>query len=259
MDRARGLIALAAMCIVALTAAACMYIQIPGQIVIQPAPTATPTLSPAPEPVTTLIVKRVTPWALTTALSASLAGGDTVAAVYDANAPSSGSLLPLRIDGSGSATFDAGSRRGAVSDVCAEGGVCDTTSCPGSFPDVCGETAPECDGPSCAVETGNLVAYFRDAVDYRLTNTDVACDTFDEAIVASGDGYTVRDECNPVLSGNFDSRVLVLPLVDSFCTPTCSVTIKDFATFWLDGYNAARCSGSVCEINLRFVSPAPAW
>lgn len=252
MSDARGLAVAVAAVLLAMLTAGCFYIRIAPMESTEPAPTPTPT------PVATLSVTRVTPWAVTEGLISSLSAPDAATVTYDANAPSIGSVLPLRLDGSGSTAFSESSEQGAASTVCAEGGTCSESACPGT-PDVCAETSPECDGPFCSVQGGNLVGSFKTAIDYRLANTDAACDEFDEAIGTTGGVYFVQDECNPVTTGNLDSRLMVLPVVDSFCTPTCTVRIKDFATFWLDGYNASACAGSECEVNLRFVSPSPAW
>ncbi len=184
------------------------------------------------------------PWAPTAAARAGAIPGSPVTLKYDANNVFNGNFGAISIDGSGSSVYGTSIQNGTTSVVCAQG-----------VP-TCHETSPECNGPSCPTEPGNMVGQTRSGVDYRINNTDADCDTFDEVFTGSAGGpYKINQDCNPFANGTYKSlRVVIVPLVDSFCNGRCNVTITGFALFFLDGYGAGGCTGSSCEITGRFVN-----
>lgn len=190
-------------------------------------------------------VAGLAPFGVTEAVQLAAEPGDIVTLKYDANNPKNGNFGPLRYDGSGSSIYLDTLKDGSDSVVCAEGvSTCTTDS-------------PECTLSTCPTETGNKIGPTRDGIDYLLSNTSTHCDAFGEVFSGPTDGkYGLRAECNPWLAGSYASyRVLIIPIIDSFCNGTCSVTIKRFALFWLEGYNPTNCgSGSSCEVQGRFVN-----
>jgi hypothetical protein len=126
----------------------------------------------------------VVPWSIEEQTVLASASGDEVTIKYDSSgpAPGQGNFGAIRIDGSGSSDYEASAKYGSNYNICSTGmSNCTTGSCPGTYPSGCAEDAPECDGPDCAPKTGNMTGPTRDAVDFRVANTDSACDTFDEA------------------------------------------------------------------------------
>ncbi len=185
--------------------------------------------------------------------------GDEVTLKYDANLIENGNTGPCRIDGPGNGNCQT------------SGGYCDGLKY-GSDGAVCAESANSdfCSGPSVVdTQPGNVVSGTRNAIQYRLDNTDIQCDEFDEVFTdddgsgapdQDGDGiYRLTTECNPFTEGGYESlRVLIVPVIDELC-PTqgggsCEVTIIDFALFFLDGFATPNsCTGNKCEIVGRFV------
>ena len=80
---------------------------------------------------------------------------------------------------------------------------CTTGACPGSYPSVCAETSPQCDGPDCNPENGNMTGPTRNGTDFRMSHTNVGCDTFAEAFpTQKADGtYQLSPDCNPWTNG----------------------------------------------------------
>jgi len=167
---------------------------------------------------------------------------------YDAQNVENGNFGPVRIDGSGASVYKDGMKYGSDSVVCA-----DTTTA-----GECQETSPECDGPECLTEPGNMTGPTSDGIDYRMDNTADECNDFtgdNGAFVDNGDGtHYLKPECNPFLASGEDSlRVVLIPIIDELCNGSCEVTIKGFALFYLEGYDSGKCSGNDCEIEGRFV------
>jgi hypothetical protein len=175
---------------------------------------------------------------------------------YDST--SVGHLVPIRIDGSSASTYASTAMHGSSQVTCAASTLrCDTGVCPGTYPSVCAETSPECDGPECTFATGNLVGPTRDAVDFRMDNTSDSCDTFAEAFAGpdAGGNFTVTAGCDPNGGGGCTTatsvcsrRIFVLTVGDD----SAPGTILGFVTVYLEGYGS--CGGSVCEIQGRFVN-----
>jgi hypothetical protein len=208
----------------------------------------------------------VVPWAVTQATVDQAGVGDLVTMKYDATGSNSGNFGAIRIDGSGAATYRSDVKYGANSFICAVGTPnCSTGACPGTYPSGCAETAPSCDGPECDPETGNMVGPTRDGVDFRMSNTSTACDTFAEAFGTPDPGtrlYHLASQCNPWLEGNqcpqtatpCSRRVIIIPVIDQFGNGASDpLTIQSFALMYLEGYDDGKCQGNSCEIKGEFV------
>jgi Flp pilus assembly protein TadG len=208
----------------------------------------------------------VVPWTVTQTMVDTSPNGGVVTLKYDATGGNTGNFDAMRIDGSGSSTYESDVMYGANSFVCADTAVnCTSGSCPGQYPNVCSETAPQCDGPVCNPETGNMTGATRDATDFRMQNTISSCNTFALAFpTQDSDGtYHLDPNCNPWLDGPggcpygpsgvlCSRRVLVIPVVNSFGNGQTPVTITQFALVYLEGYTGT-CTGNSCDIQARFV------
>ena len=187
--------------------------------------------------------------------------GDPVIIKYDAGNFSQGNAGPVRIDGPGSGncrssdSYCTGVMFGSESTICAYG--TDTTYC---------------DGPtSVDTQPGNLINGTREAIEYRLDNTDDLCDEFDEVFfddpfTSGSDTYRLTQDCNPFISSSYSSlQVILVPVVCvvlddgtcegnfNSCTGSCEVRIVEFALFFLQGFGGTgnantACTGNDCEI-----------
>ena len=179
--------------------------------------------------------------------------GDEVVLKYDANDIDQGNTSPIRIDGPGGGNcefnnqFCTGVKFGSETTICAAG--TDTTFC---------------SGPTTAdTQPGNLIGNISEAIQYRLDNTDLQCDEFDEVFEDDPDSaelgtYRIVQECNPFLAGSYSSlRILIVPVIEELCSPpeggACEITIIDFALVFLEGFGSGGCIGVDCEIVGRFV------
>ena len=214
----------------------------------------------------------IVPWAVTQAMVDASQPGALVTMKYDATGANTGNFDAMRIDGGGATDYGAAASYGSTTVICAATTPnCSAGSCPGNFPNPCAENAPECDGPQCPPKTGNMVGDTRGAVDLRIANTLAACDTFDEVFTPTAsppDGnYAInpdRPECNPWGAGACEPapstvacsrRVIIIPVVDTFGNGSSDpLTIQKFALFFLEGYDAGKCTGNNCEIKGRFVN-----
>ncbi|HZP55963.1 MAG TPA: pilus assembly protein TadG-related protein [Dehalococcoidia bacterium] len=208
----------------------------------------------------------VVPWAVTQSTVDQAGVGNLVTMKYDATGANNGNFGAIRIDGSGAATYRSDVKYGANSFICAVGTPnCSTGACPGTYPSGCAETAPSCDGPECSPETGNMVGPTKDGVDFRMSNTSTACDTFAEAFGTPDPGtglYHLASQCNPWLEGNqcpqtatpCSRRVIIIPIIDQFGNGASDpLTIQSFALMYLEGYDNGKCQGNSCEIKGEFV------
>ena len=190
------------------------------------------------------------PLAPTTAALSGVTLGEPVVLKYDASDISQGNTGPIRIDGPGagncssSARYCTGLMYGSENIVCAEGA-----------------DDSYCTGPTQVdTQPGNLIGSTRTAITYRLDNTDAACDEFtevfeDDPTTADPGVYRIVQECNPYLEGGYSSlRVVIVPVIDELCNGSCTVTIVNFALFFLEGFGNGGCTGNDCEIIGRFVS-----
>ena len=178
------------------------------------------------------------PWSVLEAAKNLADPGDPVVLKYDSNDVQNGNFGALRIDGNGANTYRNTIKYGSENGRSADG-------------------VPDCDDPTTAqTEPGNMTGPTRQATDYRIDNTTASCDTWEETIIVNADGsHSITPECNPFTAGgNKDSlRLIIVPVIDSLCNGACSVTIVEFALFFLDGYGANGCTGNECEIEGRFI------
>lgn len=117
---------------------------------------------------------------------------------------------------------------------------------------ICALSEPTCSDPTEETATGNLISGTRNGVNYRIDNTINSCDEFDEVFVDDGNGgYNIISGCNP-FEGDPDSlRVLLVPVIDSFCKGHCEVTFQYFTLFFLN--SLGTCRGNNCEVEGTFV------
>jgi Flp pilus assembly protein TadG len=209
----------------------------------------------------------IVPWTITEATQLSAPFGQEVILKYDADGANLGNFGAIRIDGSGSSTYEESAMFGSSTFACAASAVnCTVGACPGSYPATCAETSPECDGPECTPETGNVIGGTRDAVDFRMSHTMPECDTFEEVFSAPDPvtgKSTINPDCNPWTDGpgactsDTDScsrRVIIIPVIDSFGSGASDPgEIQRFALLFLNGYDFGKCQGSQCEIKGQFV------
>ncbi len=200
----------------------------------------------------------IVPWSVTQDTVDASGNGALITMKYDATGGELGNFGAIRIDGPGANTYNNSVKYGSSNYACAEGTPkCTPGACPGTYPEVCAETAPECDGPDCTPQTGNLVGPTANGVDYRMDNASSACDSFGETFGgpdASGRHF-LDPQCNPWIDGGSGgTRVIIIPIVDSFGSGASDpATITGFALVYLEGYDAGKCQGNSCEIKGRFV------
>ncbi len=154
---------------------------------------------------------------------------------YDANNPTTGNFAPLAIDGPGSSIYE-------------------DSIVSGTMISACGLSQPACADPTEQTQTGNLVGGTRNGIKYRINNTSTSCDEFDEVLIPDGSGsYRVNGACNPWTEGSNSLRLVLIPVVESFCNGSCTVTILYFTGFFLDDFSLSQCKGNSCEITGTFV------
>jgi len=216
----------------------------------------------------------IVPWSVTQATVDASPNGEEIVMKYDSTGGNIGNFGAIRIDGSGSSTYEDSATYGSDTTACAVSAPqCVVGSCPGSYPDVCAETSPSCDGPECTPETGNMIGATGDAVDHRmdytcdLTNPCGAqrCDTFEDTFGTpdSEGNYDLHPDCNPWIDGPgkctsttdyCSRRVIIIPVVDTFGNGASDpAEIQRFALVYLEGYDNGKCQGNSCEIKGRFV------
>ena len=195
----------------------------------------------------------IVPWTVTEAAMLNVIPGALATLKYDAKDGENGNYGPISIDGTGAKTYEETIIDGCQSTICSEAAVLQG----------CLTNAPECDGAQCSTEPGNMIGPTRDGVDYRMNNTDSACNTFEKVFASNGNG-TFRfnsngngaQECNPFVQGPWSKsslRVIIVPVIHELCDGKCMVTITGFALFYLEGYDSGKCSGNSCEIKGKFV------
>jgi hypothetical protein len=152
---------------------------------------------------------------------------------YDANEPTNGNFGPIRIDGGGSNIHEQTIINGSQSAVCAS-------------------SQPSCADPTFDTQTGNLVGATRDGFQYLLDNTSEDCDEFDEVLIPNGDGaYRVNGSCNPFLGSPDSLKLVLIPVIDSFCNGNCEVTVTQYVAMFLN--TLENCTGVDCEVTGTFV------
>jgi hypothetical protein len=171
-------------------------------------------------------------------------------------------IRTIMIDGASVADYEASVGAGAMSAICSSGTPgCEAGACPDSYPDICAETALQCDGPLCLARTGNLTSLTRDGVDYALESTTPLCDTWEEAITGpDADGYySVVESCSPAGTGPASLRVVAMPLSQLSSNGADPIWVAGFATFWLNGYGGGMCVGNDCSLELTYIGPGARW
>lgn len=192
----------------------------------------------------------VIPLAITQAAIEGVVVPELVTLKYDATNIEEGNTGPIVIDGPGTGScsnsdlYCSGVKDGSDGVICADG-----------------TDATYCDGPTTtSTQPGNILGPTKEAIEYRLSETDAHCNEFDEVFeddptTSEPDVYRIVNECNPFLEGGYTSlRVIIVPVIDQLCSGSCDVTITGFALFFLEGFGEAGCdTGNQCEIVGRFV------
>jgi Flp pilus assembly protein TadG len=153
---------------------------------------------------------------------------------YDAKDVTQGNFGPLGIDGPGADVYRETIERGSETALCSQ-------------------SQASCADPTAQTETGNMVGPTRQGMDWRLDNTPPECDEFEEVFHEVGGTYRLTSQCNPFPSLGPDqgSRVVIVPVIDELCAGSCTVTIVNFAIFFID--ELGKCVGNDCEVTGRFV------
>jgi hypothetical protein len=206
----------------------------------------------------------IVPWSVKQATVDASPNGTQIVMKYDATGANVGNFGAIRIDGPGANVYNTSVKFGSTSFACAVSApLCTTGACPGTYPATCAENAPDCDGPDCTPQTGNLIGPTRTGVDFRMDNTLTTCDTIGEAFTLISGEYHLNPDCNPWIDGPgkctsataiCSRRVIIIPVVDEFGNGASDpTTIQRFALVFLEGYDAGKCQGNDCEINGRFI------
>jgi Flp pilus assembly protein TadG len=179
------------------------------------------------------------PWSVLASAKSEADAGDPVVLKYDSQNVENGNFDSLRLDGNGANVYENTVKFGSANTFCAV-------------------SAPDCDAPHQVPSgPGNIIGPTEDGADYRIDNTENACDTWEEVVNENVDGtHSLTTGCNPFgQGGNPNSlRIVVVPVIDSLCNGSCTVTITEFALFFLEGYGDGGCTGNDCEIKGRFIN-----
>ncbi len=165
--------------------------------------------------------------------------GVSVVIKYDANNPTTGNFGPIRLDGTGASVYLTTLENGSQNSLCAS-------------------VATNCPYPSTVqTQTGNMIGPTSNGVDYRINNTSAACNTWSQVVLVNGSGQEgLNPACNPFGPGgnSASKQVIVIPVINHLCNGTCTVTVLQFALFFLEGYGPGGCTGNSCEIKGRFIN-----
>jgi hypothetical protein len=139
---------------------------------------------------------------------------------------------------------------GAIRDLC----TATATACVGEAGDDCA-SHPVSDHELCT-ETGNMTGPTKDGVQYRISHTSAACDTWEEVTLQTGG---LNPDCNPWVPGGppyASQRVIMIPIVHGLWDSggRHKATIVDFAVFFLEA--PPQCTGNNCDITGRFIEMA---
>lgn len=155
--------------------------------------------------------------------------GDPTPIKYDSKGGSNGNFGALRLFGSGSSNYENNIKYGVQGPVCVE-------------------SMPDCDDPTEDTEPGNMIGGTGDGVYYRMDNTSSDCDEYNEVFTPSGDLIAA---CDPFNGASDSLRVLLVPVVESFCNGHCTVTLKYFTLMFLN--DLGTCKGNSCTVTGTFV------
>jgi Flp pilus assembly protein TadG len=153
---------------------------------------------------------------------------------YDAQDVTQGNFGPLAIDGPGADIYRETVKHGSETALCSQ-------------------REASCTDPTAQTETGNMTGPTRQGMDWRLDNTPLECDEFEEVFHEVGGIYRLTSQCNPFPSLGPDqgSKVVIVPVIEELCAGHCTVTIVNFAMFFID--ELGKCAGNDCEVTGRFV------
>lgn len=193
----------------------------------------------------------IAPLSVTEAELAGATLGSEVTLKYDANNITAGNTSPIRVDGAGSGNCSSTDNYcralefGSSTVICAEG------------------TSDYCGGPyQVDTEPGNKVGGTREAILWRINNTDPECSDFvgdngvfeDDPTTSEVGVYWIKPECNTFANPTYEShRILIVPVIQQLCNGSCQVTIVTFGLFYLERIGDNGCTGNECEIVGRFV------
>ncbi len=169
-----------------------------------------------------------------------LSQGDTATLKYNAHSSSDGNFLPLALDGTGSSEYEENLMLGSEQWLCSVGS--ETANCPSE----------------ASTQPGNMVGKTRSALDWIFANTSTDCDTYDEVFPPSaGDPsrLAIAAICNKFTNPSAASYQLVLvPVIDSLCNGSCTVTVQEFALFFIESYTCSGGGqGNSCDLVGRYV------
>jgi len=179
------------------------------------------------------------PWTVKKAVKDAAVPGQSLVLKYDANNVQTGNFGAIRIDGNGANVYRDTIKWGSENGLCADS----VADCPYPF--------------QTNTETGNMTGPTRVGTDYRVDNTSGACDEWGEVVQVNPDGTQgLKAACNPFGNGGNPNslQVVVIPIINDLCNGNCTVTIKEFALFFLEGYGDGGCTGNDCEIKGRFIN-----
>jgi hypothetical protein len=153
---------------------------------------------------------------------------------YDAKDVTQGNFGPLGVDGPGADTYREAIEHGSGTSLCAQ-------------------SEDTCTDPTAETETGNMVGPTRQGMGWRVDNTSADCDEFEEVFQEVSGTYRLTPQCSPFpsIGPEQGSRVVIVPVIEELCNGSCTVTIVNFAMFFID--ELGKCVGNDCEVTGRFV------
>ncbi len=169
-----------------------------------------------------------------------LGQGDTITLKYNAQSGSTGNFMPLSLDGTGSSEYEENLKFGSEQWLCAAGS--ETAGCESEV-----NTQP-----------GNMVGKTVSAIDWIFASTSEACDTYDEVFPSSPSDpskLSIAAGCNKFTNPSAASyRAIIVPVVDNLCNGNCSLTVHEFALFFIESYTCSgEGQGNSCDLNGRYV------